>query len=59
MAQPCTFVVGDNPDGDRNGDDVLVERKFNKYTMFWAMSFEDLVELQTSIQTYIAGERLG
>jgi hypothetical protein len=59
MSQPSTFIVSDNPDGDRNGDDILVERKFARYTMFWAMPFEDLVALQESIGTFIAGERLG
>lgn len=54
------FIVGDNPDSGRKTDqDILVERKFPRYTMFWAMSFEELVALQESIGTFIAGERLG
>lgn len=58
MTQRSEFIVSDNPD-KRDGNDILVERKFPRYTMFWAMPFEDLVALQESIGTFIAGERLG
>lgn len=57
MAQPVAhkFTVTDNP--DKQAAEILIERKFTRYTMFWAMTFEELVDLQSSIQNYIAGER--
>jgi hypothetical protein len=54
------FVVGDNPErGGRHAPEIRIERKMPRFTMFWDVSFEELVALQESIGTYIAGERLG
>lgn len=57
LSQPQAkeFLVGDNP--DKQAAEILIERKFNRYTMFWAVTFEELEALHTAIGNYIAGER--
>lgn len=57
MAQPVAhkFTVIDNP--DNHAAEILIERKFSKYTMFWAVTFEELEALHTAAGNYIAGER--
>lgn len=56
MTQPSVFSIKDNPDNTNDGE-VLVERKFRRYTMFWAMSMEDLEALHTAIVDHLAGPR--
>lgn len=54
--QTSDFIVGDNP--ERRGDDDEVRVSFHRrnqhLTMVWKMSYDDLVELQTTIGTYLA-----
>lgn len=58
------FTVADNTDRQasaENGNEIKIERSFEatKHRMVWTMTFEELVHLQESIGTFIAGERLG
>ena len=54
------FTVEDNQVKLFSGEEIKVSRKRNdNVSMVWAMSFQELVDLQTSIATFIAGERLG
>lgn len=59
VPRPSHFVIEDNVDrGRHSNEEILVKRRRNeRNTLVWAISFEELVELQTTIATYIAGER--
>lgn len=60
MAEPSNFIVQDTEDRlIRPEEEVTIMRVFPRYKMLWKMSYKELVELQTTIATYIAGERLG
>lgn len=52
------FIVEDNVDRTFSHEEIRIRRVRNKrVSIAWVMSFEDLVQLQASIATYIAGER--
>jgi hypothetical protein len=52
------FTVEDNVDKGRHSkEEIVVRRRARQTTLVWKLSFEELVELQTTIATYIAGER--
>lgn len=52
------FTVEDNTDKGRHSkEEIRVIRHAKNTTLVWKLSFEDLVDLQTTIATYIAGER--
>jgi len=53
------FTVMDNPEQRSNKDEVKILHPLNDHvTAVWTMSFEDLVELQYSITSYMAGPRI-
>lgn len=54
MAQ---FIVEDNPNRLFSDEEIKVTQKRRNASLVWKMSFEELVELQTTIATFIAGER--
>jgi len=52
------FSVEDNPGAGRHTkEEIKIVRHSRNTTLVWKLSFEDLVDLQTTIATYIAGER--
>lgn len=58
MPKLPSFIVQDTEDRlIRENEEVTIMRVFPKYKMLWKMSFEDLVELHTTIGKYIAGPR--
>lgn len=54
------FVVEDNINRTFSNEEIKIRRVRDKrVSICWVMSFEELVALQASIATYIAGDRLG
>lgn len=54
------FVVEDNINRTFSNEEIKILRVRDKrVSICWVMSFEELVALQASIATYIAGDRLG
>jgi hypothetical protein len=54
------FIVSDNIDKLFSGREVMIKFKYDaKVSRVWVMSFQELVDLQTSIGTFLAGDRLG
>ena len=51
------FTVEDNPNQLFSDEEVKVSVNKDRLTQVIKMSYKDLVELQTTISTYIAGER--
>lgn len=51
------FTVEDNPNQMFSDEEVKVSLRKERMTQVWKMSYPDLVELQTTITTYMAGER--
>jgi len=57
--EKAPFTVSDNPQQTSNKDEVIIYHPLNDHvTSVWTMSFEELVELQYSITSYMAGPRL-
>jgi hypothetical protein len=53
------FIVSDNQSCFHDEEVVIQFRRDERNGRFWVMSYQDVVDLQTSITTYLAGERLG
>lgn len=54
------FTVEDNVAAGRHSkEEIRVMRHSNHTTMVWKLSYEELIDLQTTIATFIAGDRLG
>lgn len=54
------FTVEDNPERLFSTDEVKITFQKDPHVgRVWTMTYQELVDLQTSVQTFIAGERLG
>lgn len=52
------FTVGDNHIQHSEDDEIEIRFRANEHmTRVWEMSFNDLVDLQHTIMTFMAGER--
>lgn len=52
------FIIADNPHKTFSDEDIVLTYVKNRNSRVIVLSFQDLVDLQTTITTYFAGERL-